>query len=85
MEAIAEGVEDSAQLAALRSQGCTNIQGYFFSRPAGIDQVNAMIATMRYSRQDEAAEQAFQFAICKLQFSTQLLPCGAPMANKRFG
>ena len=48
METIAEGVEDSDQLEALRSQGCTNIQGYFFSRPVDIAQVNDMIANMRY-------------------------------------
>lgn len=62
METIAEGVEDSDQLEALRSQGCTNIQGYFFSRPVAIDHVDAMIATMRYARKDAAAEPAFDIA-----------------------
>jgi diguanylate cyclase (GGDEF)-like protein len=33
METTAEGVEDNAQLAKLRGQGCGNIQGYLFSRP----------------------------------------------------
>ncbi len=50
METIAEGVEDSDQLEALRSQGCTNIQGYFFSRPVDIAEVNGMIESMRYER-----------------------------------
>ncbi len=48
METIAEGVEDCDQLEALRSQGCNNIQGYFFSRPVDIDSVDAIIANMRY-------------------------------------
>ena len=33
METTAEGVEDSSQLDRLRSQGCSSIQGYLFSRP----------------------------------------------------
>lgn len=62
METIAEGVEDSDQLEALRSQGCTNIQGYFFSRPVDIAQVQDMIASLRYDRGQyrtmDAAEKA---------------------------
>ncbi len=48
METIAEGVEDNDQLEALLLQGCSTIQGYFFSRPVGIEGVDAMIANMRY-------------------------------------
>ncbi len=33
METTAEGVEDCGQLAQLRGQGCSSIQGYLFSRP----------------------------------------------------
>jgi EAL domain-containing protein (putative c-di-GMP-specific phosphodiesterase class I) len=33
METTAEGVEESAQLSALRTHGCSSIQGYLFSRP----------------------------------------------------
>ncbi|MGB9669699.1 MAG: EAL domain-containing protein [Halothiobacillaceae bacterium] len=33
MRAIAEGVENDAQLAYLRALGCDEIQGYHFSRP----------------------------------------------------
>jgi EAL domain-containing protein (putative c-di-GMP-specific phosphodiesterase class I) len=33
MSVVAEGVEDDAQLAILRSYGCEEIQGYYFSPP----------------------------------------------------
>lgn len=33
LEVVAEGVETVSQLEALRSQGCTLIQGYLFARP----------------------------------------------------
>ncbi|WP_304560357.1 putative bifunctional diguanylate cyclase/phosphodiesterase [Sphingomonas immobilis] len=45
METTAEGVEDDDQLARLRGQGCSSIQGYLFSRPIEGDMVAAMIAS----------------------------------------
>ncbi|HEX8446556.1 MAG TPA: EAL domain-containing protein [Sphingomonas sp.] len=39
METTAEGVEDPEQLAALRLEGCTNVQGFLFSRPVPASQV----------------------------------------------
>ena len=33
MQTIAEGVETAGQLAFLRANACTEVQGYFFSRP----------------------------------------------------
>ncbi|MEG3176555.1 EAL domain-containing protein [Sphingomonas sp. RB3P16] len=44
METTAEGVEDCDQLAELRGQGCSSIQGYLFSRPIEGGAVMAMIA-----------------------------------------
>ncbi len=32
-EVVAEGVENEAQLAFLRQQGCERFQGYYFHRP----------------------------------------------------
>jgi EAL domain-containing protein (putative c-di-GMP-specific phosphodiesterase class I) len=36
---VAEGVENADQLAFLRSRGCEEIQGYFFSRPLPEDRL----------------------------------------------
>ena len=33
MATTAEGVETSAQLGQLRREGCTEVQGFLFSRP----------------------------------------------------
>ena len=43
METTAEGVEDADQLARLRGQGCSSIQGYLFSRPVSGDQVAGLL------------------------------------------
>ena len=45
METTAEGVEDESQLAELRSQGCTSIQGFLFSRPIRAAAVFAMLGS----------------------------------------
>ncbi len=43
MTTTAEGVEDAAQLAKLRAEGCDEVQGYLFSRPVPVSQVDAVI------------------------------------------
>ncbi|MEH3048495.1 putative bifunctional diguanylate cyclase/phosphodiesterase [Sphingomonas adhaesiva] len=43
METTAEGVEDDAQLASLRRQGCSSIQGFLFSRPLEEDDAAAYV------------------------------------------
>lgn len=43
METTAEGVENAGQLDILREQGCSHIQGYYFSRPVTEDAVAAML------------------------------------------
>ncbi|WBO21494.1 putative bifunctional diguanylate cyclase/phosphodiesterase [Sphingomonas abietis] len=47
METTAEGVEDSEQLAALRSQGCSSIQGFLFSRPLTTEGVARLLKDQR--------------------------------------
>ncbi|MBS1240002.1 MAG: diguanylate cyclase domain protein, partial [Proteobacteria bacterium] len=39
METTAEGVEEHEQVEALRAHGCTNVQGYLFSRPVPAGEV----------------------------------------------
>jgi diguanylate cyclase (GGDEF)-like protein len=50
----AEGVETSEQLEKLRAEGCTEVQGYFISRPVPAEQVPDLLTTHR-SRPKTAA------------------------------
>ena len=43
METTAEGVEELAQLDILRVHGCTNVQGYLFSRPVAAGDVRGLL------------------------------------------
>jgi EAL domain-containing protein (putative c-di-GMP-specific phosphodiesterase class I) len=40
----AEGVETSEQLALLRLEGCTEVQGYLFSPPRPADEVEELLS-----------------------------------------
>ncbi len=44
---IAEGIEDAAQLDALRQLGCPTGQGYLFSRPVPIDHAKTLLDEWR--------------------------------------
>ena len=44
MRTIAEGVETEAQLASVRAEGCTEVQGYLFGRPAAACELPRVIA-----------------------------------------
>jgi FixJ family two-component response regulator len=39
---VAEGVETEAQLTFLQRHGCDEIQGYYFSRPVPVDEIDLM-------------------------------------------
>ena len=41
--AIAEGVENKDQLAALRAMGCSSAQGYLFSRPIPVAEIEVLL------------------------------------------
>jgi len=43
MTTTAEGVETLGQLSSLRAEGCTEAQGYFFSKPRPVEEVANML------------------------------------------
>jgi diguanylate cyclase (GGDEF)-like protein/PAS domain S-box-containing protein len=43
LQIVAEGVETSSQLEALKSLGCDAVQGYFFSEPVPADAVKTLV------------------------------------------
>jgi len=45
MQTIAEGVETQGQLEFLKAKGCTEVQGYYFSRPLPVEQFEAFMRT----------------------------------------
>jgi EAL domain-containing protein (putative c-di-GMP-specific phosphodiesterase class I) len=53
MVTTAEGVETAAQLQQLRDDGCTQVQGYYFSPPQPATQIPALLR--RLDRKGEAA------------------------------
>jgi len=44
MRSVAEGIETSAQLAAVISSGCDEVQGYFFNRPMPASEISKVLA-----------------------------------------
>jgi diguanylate cyclase (GGDEF)-like protein len=58
MGTTAEGVETEEQLAALTEEGCTEAQGYLFSRPRPAEEIPALVRTLaarQKLRQERAA------------------------------
>ncbi|NOY62070.1 MAG: EAL domain-containing protein [Gammaproteobacteria bacterium] len=43
LRVVAEGVEERAQLAYLKRQGCDEVQGYYFSRPLPADEMAKLL------------------------------------------
>jgi EAL domain-containing protein (putative c-di-GMP-specific phosphodiesterase class I) len=46
MKSTAEGVETSEQLALLHEEGCTEFQGYFFSKPVPASNIPKLLETL---------------------------------------
>jgi EAL domain-containing protein (putative c-di-GMP-specific phosphodiesterase class I) len=51
----AEGVETEAQLEAVRAEGCTEMQGYYFSPPLPAEEIRALLARTQAARAVSAA------------------------------
>ncbi|WP_310226316.1 EAL domain-containing protein [Paenibacillus qinlingensis] len=49
LEVIAEGVETEVQFEFLKSKGCTEMQGYFFSKPLLMEDMTGRLVSMRES------------------------------------
>jgi diguanylate cyclase (GGDEF)-like protein len=58
METTAEGVETQEQLEAVKSEGCTEMQGYLMSRPLPIEQLEEVIASRRTGSSAQAQDAA---------------------------
>ena len=55
MAATAEGVETSEQLAAIKSEGCTEMQGFLFSRPLPAHEIERLFISKRVRRKRRRA------------------------------
>jgi diguanylate cyclase (GGDEF)-like protein len=53
MTATAEGVETTQQLDTIRAEGCTEMQGYLFSRPLPADEIEKLFLSPRRDRDVE--------------------------------
>jgi len=58
MSLIAEGVETKEQVDYLRSIGCDNAQGYYFSEPLPADQYAALLDEVKFTVADDLDEPA---------------------------
>jgi diguanylate cyclase (GGDEF)-like protein/PAS domain S-box-containing protein len=47
LKVIAEGVEDEAQIAFLKQHHCDEIQGYYFSRPLTVEQIDEKLRSVK--------------------------------------
>jgi len=54
MTTLAEGVETKEQLDQVRAEGCTEVQGYFYSRPVPAPEVARLLGRVQNSVQEAA-------------------------------
>ena len=56
MSTTAEGVENREQLDYLRQQGCSEVQGYYFSQARPADEIPALLARLTAQAMRQAAD-----------------------------
>jgi diguanylate cyclase (GGDEF)-like protein len=54
LDAVAEGVESAEQLAMLDAEGCRLAQGYYFSPPVHVQEIDSMVRALVEGRQEAA-------------------------------
>jgi EAL domain-containing protein (putative c-di-GMP-specific phosphodiesterase class I) len=55
MTTTAEGVETPEQLEMIRAEGCTEMQGFLFSKPLSAHAVDELLRTHRRNREHNSA------------------------------
>jgi EAL domain-containing protein (putative c-di-GMP-specific phosphodiesterase class I) len=55
ISAVAEGIETAEQLEKVSSAGCTEVQGFYFSRPVPVEELYSALAQCHEKRGDGAA------------------------------
>ena len=63
LEVVAEGVEDTEQLAFLRSLDCEEIQCYLYSKPLPAEEFEKLIVGWDFGRYAESVSEQPQFAV----------------------
>jgi len=58
LDAVAEGVESAGQLAMLDAAGCRLAQGYYFSPPVYVQEIDAMVRALVEGRHEPTAPAA---------------------------
>ena len=52
MASTAEGVETQAQLDTVKCEGCTEMQGFYFSRARPLHEIEQLFLSKRETRKD---------------------------------
>ena len=52
MQLVAEGAETEEQVAFLRENDCDCIQGYYYSKPVGEEQLKKLLLEEMYNKKD---------------------------------
>ncbi len=57
IQTTAEGVETERQLAAIRAEGCSQVQGYLTGKPMPLSQVHALLSKPKNAKESPASDE----------------------------